>query len=322
MVNNQYKNIYKTIKKYDTIVIARHVGADPDALASQIALRDIIINTFPNKKVYAVGYPASKFKFLGLLDKFDEELYNNSLLIVLDTPDLKRIDNVDPNKFEYVIKIDHHPVVDEYANIEWIDSKSSSTCQMIIELVFNTKLKITKEAAEKLFIGVVSDTNRFMFTYTTSNTFELISKLIKKCNLDFTSLYEALYLRPIKEVKFEGYIANNLTITDNGLAYILLDEDTLKEYEVDSATAGKMINNFNYIDEIIVWAFFSVDKNNDVIRGSIRSRGPIINDVASKFGGGGHIYASGVRIKEEKDIEKLIKDLDKTCKVYKETIIE
>ena len=51
------KTIFRKIKKFDTIVIARHVGADPDALASQIALRDIILNTFPKKKVYAVGNP-------------------------------------------------------------------------------------------------------------------------------------------------------------------------------------------------------------------------------------------------------------------------
>lgn len=315
---NLYKEIYRTIKKYDTIVIARHVGADPDALASEIALRDIIINTFPNKKVYAVGYPASKFKFLGILDKFSEELYNNSLLIVLDTPDLKRIDNVEANKFKYVIKIDHHPIVDKYANIEWIDSKASSTCQMIIELVFNTKLKMTKEAAEKLYIGVVSDTNRFMFSYTSFKTFDLISKLIKKTNIDFTSLYEALYLRQIKEVRFEGYIANNLKISDNGMAYIVIDEDVLNKYEVDSATAGKMINNFNYIEEVLVWAFFSVDKDNDVIRGSIRSRGPIINEVASSFGGGGHIYASGVRIKDISDVDALVTALDNVCKEYKD----
>lgn len=319
-MNNIYKKIYKTISKYDTIIIARHIGADPDALASQIALRDIILNTFPKKKVYAVGYPASKFRFLGLLDKFNEELYQKSLLIVLDTPDLKRIDNVEPNKFEQVIKIDHHPVVDNYANIEWINDKASSTCQMIIELVFNTKLKITKEAAEKLFIGVISDTNRFMFSYTSPKTFELISKLIKKTNIDFTSLYEALYLRPIKEVKFEGYIANNLKISENGLAYIILDDDVLNEFDVDSATAGKMINNFNYIEEILVWAFFSVDKNNDIIRGSIRSRGPIINETASKFGGGGHVYASGIRTKEMSDIDKLIIELDNDCKNYKENM--
>lgn len=314
---NIYKDIYKKIKKYNKIVIARHIGADPDALASQIALRDIILNTFPKKQVYAVGYPASKFKFLGLLDKFSEELYDNALLIVLDTPDLKRIDNVDYSKFNYIIKIDHHPVVDKYANIEWIDDKASSTSQLIIELVFNTKLKITKEAAEKLYIGVVSDTNRFLFSYTSSKTFELISKLIKKTNIDVTSLYEALYLRPLKEVRFEGYIVNNLKISENGFAYIILDDKIISEYNVDIATAGNIVNNFNYIDEVICWAVFSIDKNNDIIRGSIRSRGPVVNEVASHFNGGGHIYASGVRIKTEEEIFNLVAELDKVCSEFK-----
>lgn len=316
-MSNIYKDIYKKIKKYNKIVIARHIGADPDALASQIALRDIILNTFPKKQVYAVGYPASKFKFLGLLDKFSEELYDNALLIVLDTPDLKRIDGVDYSKFNCVIKIDHHPVVDKYANIEWIDDKASSTSQLIIELIFNTKLKITKEAAEKLYIGVVSDTNRFLFTYTTSKTFELISKLIKKTNIDVTSLYEALYLRPLKEVRFEGYIVNNLKISENGFAYIILDDKIINEYNVDIATAGNIVNNFNYIDEVICWAVFSIDKNNDIIRGSIRSRGPIVNEVASHFNGGGHIYASGVRIKTEEEILSLVSELDKVCLEFK-----
>ncbi|MDD3186913.1 MAG: bifunctional oligoribonuclease/PAP phosphatase NrnA [Bacilli bacterium] len=319
MLKNIYKDIYKTIKKYNRIVIARHIGADPDALASQIALRDTILNTFPKKEVYAVGYPASKFKFLGILDKFSEELYENSLLIVLDTPDIKRIDNVDYSRFKQIIKIDHHPLVDQYANIEWIDDKASSTSQMIIELMFNSKLKITKEAAEKLYIGVVSDTNRFLFSYTSSKTFELISKLIKKTNIDVSSLYEALYLRPIKEVKFEGYIANNMIVSENGFAYIMITEEILSEFNVDSATAGNVVNNFNYIDEVICWAVFSIDKNNDIIRCSIRSRGPIINEVASHYNGGGHIYASGVRIKDEADVQKLIVELDEACSIYKTT---
>lgn len=316
MFSNKYKKIYKTIKKFDTIVIARHIGADPDALSSSIALRDIILNTFPNKKVYAVGYPASKFRFLGILDKFNEEFYENSLLIVLDTPDLKRIDGVDPKRFNFVIKIDHHPIVDEYANIELID-ECSSTSQIIIDLVFNTKLKMTKEAAEKLYIGVISDTNRFLFPYTSSKTFALISKLIKKTHIDFTSLYEPLYLRPLKEVKFEGYISNNLIVTESGFAYIIIDEETLSKYDVDSATAGNMVNNFNFIEEIIAWAVFSIDKNNDVVRGSIRSRGPVINEVATHYNGGGHIYASGVRLKEMKEINSLVEELENVCLEYK-----
>ncbi|MDD3392914.1 MAG: bifunctional oligoribonuclease/PAP phosphatase NrnA [Bacilli bacterium] len=318
MTNRLLKTIYKKIKKYDTIVIARHVGPDPDALASQIALRNIILNTFPKKKVYAVGSPASKFKYLGILDKFSEEMYDKSLLITVDIPDKARVDGVNPDRFKESIKIDHHPFVEKFCKYEWIDDTASSAAQMIMELTFNTKLVITKEAAEKLFIGVVADTNRFLFYYTTPKTLDLISTLIKKTGIDFTNLYESLYLRPFKEVKFQGYIANNMTITDNGLAYIYIKEETLKRYDVDSASAGNMVNNFNYIEEIIAWAVFSEDKNNGNIRGSIRSRGPIINKAAAMFNGGGHIYASGVRLKDEHEIEGLIEELNKSCLEYKE----
>ena len=112
-----FKKIYNTIKKYDTIVIARHIGPDPDAVGSSIGLKEIILNTFPNKKVYAVGASASKFKYLGTMDKFSESMYENSLLIVTDTPDKKRVDGVDVSRFKQVIKLDHHPLVDDFGGI-------------------------------------------------------------------------------------------------------------------------------------------------------------------------------------------------------------
>lgn len=318
MCRRIYSKIYKKIKKYDTIVIARHVGADPDGLASQIALRDIILNTFPNKKVYAVGFPASKFKYLGILDKFKEEMYENSLLIVVDTPDKGRVDGADPDKFKDSIKIDHHPFIEEFCKLEWIDADSSSAAQMIVELVFNTKLKMTKEAAEKLFIGIVADTNRFLFYYTTPKTLNLVSKLIETTSLDFTGLYESLYLRSIKEVKFQGYVANHFSITENGLAYIKINDDILKEFDIDAPTARNMVSNFNYIEEILVWVVLTEEKSSDVIKGSIRSRGPIINETASNYNGGGHIYASGVRLNSIEQIPQLVNDLDLVCKKYKE----
>lgn len=307
------KTIFRKIKKFDTIVIARHVGADPDALASQIALRDIILNTFPKKKVYAVGNPASAFKYLGILDKFNEEMYQKSLLICLDVPDAARVDGVDVKLFKDSIKIDHHPFVEKYCNVEWIDDSASSTCQMIMELVLNSKLRITKSAAEKLYIGLVADTNRFLFYYTTTKTFDIVSKIIKLTDIDFTNLYEALYMRPLKEIKFQSYLTTNLKVTDNGLGYIIVTEDILKKFDVDAATAGNMVNKFNYIDEIVAWAVFSVDSKNDTIRGSIRSRGPIINEVAAQFGGGGHKFASGVRLKTIEEVNKMVDSLDRTC---------
>ena len=316
MYKKSYKEILKQIKKYNTIVIARHVGADPDALASQIALKDIIVNNFPLKKVYVVGMPASRFKYLGTLDKLTDEMYENSLLIVTDTPDKKRVDGVDTTRFSKTIKIDHHPFVEKYCDIECINDKASSASQIIIDFAFSMKLKITKEAAEKLYIGIVADTNRFLFSYTTPNTFDLVSKLIKETDINFTSLYDNLYLRSLKELKFQRYIINNMIVTENKFGYIKLTDDVLKKFDVDAATAGNMVNNFNYIEDFVSWAVFTEDKNNDFIRGSIRSRGPIINDVAAKFGGGGHKLASGVRLKNFEEVDKLVEALDLECNKY------
>ena len=311
-----FNKIYRKIKKYNTIVIARHVGADPDALASQIALRDSIKKTFPKKNVYAIGYPASKFKYLGNLDKFQESMYENSLLIVTDTPDKKRIDGADPDRFEYSIKIDHHPFIEKTCKLELIDDTASSASQLVIELIFKSGLKLDKNIAGKLYIGLVADTNRFLFSYTTDKTFSLVSKLVNKTNLNFGPLYDNLYMRPLKEARFQGYITEHMTITEHGLGYILLDEKTLTDFDVDAATAGNMVNNFNYIDEIVAWVVFSYDKSNDTIRGSIRSRGPIINEVASHFNGGGHIFASGVRLKTNEEVDALVQELDEVCDKY------
>ncbi len=316
MYKKLYKEILKQIKKYNTIVIARHVGADPDALASQIALKDIIVNNFPLKKVYVVGMPASRFKYLGTLDKLTDEMYENSLLIVTDTPDKKRVDGVDTTRFSKTIKIDHHPFVEKYCDIECINDKASSASQIIIDFAFSMKLKIPKEAAEKLYIGIVADTNRFLFSYTTPNTFDLVSKLIKETDINFTSLYDNLYLRSLKELKFQSYIINNMIVTENKFGYIKLTDDVLKKFDVDAATAGNMVNNFNYIEDFVSWAVFTEDKNNDFIRGSIRSRGPIINEVAAKFGGGGHKLASGVRLKNFEEVDKLVEALDLECNKY------
>ena len=224
-----YNTIIDKIKEFDTIVIVRHVGVDPDALCSQLALRDAIKLTFPQKKVLAIGTGSAKFTHFGKLDRVEK--VDNALLIICDTPDRKRIDFSSYNleNFLYSIKIDHHPFIENYCTIEHIDDSASSASQLIMELIFNTKLKITKEIAQKLYIGLVSDTNRFLFSYTTPKTFDLVSRLIHETNLEISELYEKLYTRPIREVRFEGYIANNLEITPNGLGYIKLDDDILTE---------------------------------------------------------------------------------------------
>lgn len=312
------KEIYKKIKEYKKIVLARHVGADPDALGSTLGLKDIILNTFKDKEVYAVGVYSSKFKFMGKTDDISKVDISDALLIVLDTPNIVRIDGVDDiNKFSYVIKIDHHPLIDDFGDIQWIEEDASSVCQMLIELVYDTRLKMCPEGAKKLFMGVVSDTNRFLFDYTSPKTFNLVYKLVNDTKIEFTKLYDDLYERPLCEVRLQGYIEQNMKVSIDGFAYIKLTDEILKKFGVDAASSGNIVNSLNNIKEILVWVIFTEDKKNDVIRVNARSRGPVISKVLEKYGGGGHALASGARLKEEKEIKNVIKDLEETCKNYK-----
>lgn len=315
-----FNEIISKIEEYDTIVIARHIGVDPDALCCQLAFRDSIKLTYPEKKVLAIGTGSAKFTQLGRLDRLEK--VKDALLIVVDTPDKKRVDSVDFSQFSYSIKIDHHPFVEKYCELELIEDTATSSCEIIMELILETNLQCNKEIAELLYSGLVSDSNRFLFNSCTYKTFSMVSKYLEKYNFDLADIYRKLYLRPINEVRLEGYISLNMNVTENNLGYAVISEDVIKEFSVDSASAGNMVNNFNFIKEVLVWCTITEDLKNDQYRISIRSRGPEINRIAEKFNGGGHKFASGVRVKTLDEAMKVMKELDLALLEYNKRISE
>lgn len=315
-----YKKIFKAIKSYDNIVIARHVGIDPDAMASQVALRDSIRLTFPDKHVYAIGNGTVRFNFMGHLDRgMDYDKMDKVLLIVLDTPDKRRVDMEDVTHYEYSIKIDHHPFIEEFCDLELIDDEKSSASEMIYDLISETKLVLNKEICEILYAGMVADTNRFLFNNSKSQTFKTVSDMLDLYDLDITKVYKNLYQRPMSEIRMFGYMASNMKITENGVGYIKVSDEILNKFGVDSATCGNLINEFNSVKELLVWITATEDVKNSVIRVSIRSCGPVINKVAEKFGGGGHALASGVKLPSFLEVDDLISNLDVLCSEYIES---
>ena len=313
-----FNDIYNLIVKYQKIRLARHVGADPDAVGSTMSLKNSILLTFPDKDVKLLGNGSNRFSYFGKFDKV-EEIEDNTLLIVCDTPDIKRIDGVpDITKFSDVIKIDHHPFIEKFSenSLEYIDINSSSASEMVLKLINDTPLLMDEVIASQIFWGIISDTNRFMFNNSSPETFHLIGNLVSKYQLNINKLYEPLYLRPIEEIRLEGYIASNMQITEHGVGFIKLTDQILNEFQTDAAAPGNMIGNFNYIDKIYVWIFITEDIKNNNYRISIRSRGPIVNKVAEKYHGGGHNFASGARITDINEADLLIKELDETLEKY------
>ena len=82
--------------------------------------------------------------------------------------------------------------------------------------------------------------------------------------------------------------------------------------------SANMVNDFSNIDEFVVWLFVTYDAKNALYKVNIRSRGPVINEIAAKYNGGGHKFASGVRNTDKSQIEELLKDLSEACREYLE----
>ncbi|MEG2621073.1 MAG: bifunctional oligoribonuclease/PAP phosphatase NrnA [Bacilli bacterium] len=310
------KKILGLIKKYKKIIIARHVGGDPDALGSTFALKEIILKNFPNKEVYVVGASIARFKMFGHHDKITDDTCVNSLLITLDIPDVRRIDGIDINKFKDIVKIDHHPEIDKFSDVKLIDETASSASEIVARWCYKCNLKMPKAAAENIFMGIVADTNRFLFQGTTSSTYKLVGRLIDETKINTSELYGQLYSKPMSEVRLEGYISQNMIVTKNKVGYIKILDSTLKEFKVDSASVGSIMNDYNYIDELLCWVIFTEDLKMEVIRTSARSRGPIINKMFEQYNGGGHIYACGAKLKSFNEADEIVDKLNDLCEEY------
>ena len=316
MNKDKLKSIYSEIRKFKTIYIVRHIGPDPDAVASEVALRDTIKLTFPSKEVYSIGTSVARFKYIGKLDKVSSFDYENSLVITLDLPNISRVDGLNLEKFKNVIKIDHHPFVEKIGYLEYIDEKATSTCEILLDLVNNTKLKMNEHIAKTLMIGIISDSNRFLFYPSDEKILYKVADLVKKYKLNLQEIYDEIYKKPMSELRLMGYIASNLKVTKNKFAYIILENDIVNSFNADASSASNMVNDFGNIEEFIAWMFVTKDVKNDLFKVNIRSRGPIINEGAAKYNGGGHKFSSGARIKTMEELEMLINDLDNICKKY------
>lgn len=307
------KQIIETIKDFDTIIIHRHVRPDPDAYGSQGGLAEIIRTSFPEKKVYTVGQGEKSLTFLRTMDEVPDELFAQALVIVCDTANEERVDDQRYKNGAKIIKIDHHPNVDPYGDLLWVDTTASSVSEMIYELFLEGKdlgLKMNEEGARLLFAGIVGDTGRFLFPSTSQKTFEYAGKLIQY-GFDRSILFNSLYEMDAHVLKLQGYVLQNFSMDKNGAASIKLTGTILDKYEVTASEASLLVGTLGSVKGIKAWVFFIEEPAE--IRVRLRSKGPIVNELARQYNGGGHPMAAGASIKQWSEADEIIAKLQKIC---------
>ena len=135
-----FKTILAKIKAYDTIIIHRHMKPDPDALGSQVGLKEMITSNFPQKTVKVTGYNEPSLSWLAQMDDVSDKDYEGALVIVVDTANLPRIDDQRYLNGNFLIKIDHHPDEDHYGDLSYVDTKASSASEIITDFALQNQL--------------------------------------------------------------------------------------------------------------------------------------------------------------------------------------
>lgn len=304
--------VFELIERYEIITIFRHVSPDSDALGSQFGLKQWIIDQYPNKQVYALGYDkSSKEQYFPPMDTVTNDNITKSLAIVLDTANSARIDDARWKLAQCKIKIDHHIIVEQYGDIELVDDLFGATCEILTYLFEKNGCTLSACAAQYLYGGLIADTLRFSISTIKPRTFRLAAYLLE-AGVDVAKANEENFSTSLKLYRFETYLRDSFIQKEN-VAYSILYKEDYERFSLSFHEAKEKVFIMSGVHEFEAWALFienGVDEAGHVLfNGSLRSKRKTINDIANKYGGGGHRFACGVKGLTLDKIEALIQDI-------------
>lgn len=291
--------IIEAIKKYNKFLITAHINLEGDSLGSQLAAKQLL-DALGKTSVIVDNDPVPEhYKFLpaagGISNKIDKSIDFEAVLI-LDCPTLKRIGRVRDliTKDKFVINIDHHISNEKFGSVNWVEPNASSAGEMIYRLFKEMGVGLTKETALALYIAILTDTGSFNYENTSSITHEIAGELLGY-GLDPARVSEDVYERKsIADIKFLGLVLSTLKLNkSDDVAYLEVTKSMMKETGAEPSKAEGFVNYARSINNVKVAVIFR-EETDGKINVSFRSKGEVdVNKIASAFGGGGHVKASG-----------------------------
>jgi len=307
-----FQKILEQIEKYNSIVIFGHDFPDGDCFGSQIGLKESILLTYPEKKVFVVGSGIRRFEsIIGKIDDIEDSIIEESLAILVDANDLSRAEDSRIYKAKAWVKFDHHIENGKFTEGPFVVCENAnSTCEVILDFIRQMNLKYNKTVCNALYLGILTDSARFQFIDDFIKAFSDASWLCSN-GADPKALTKILQMTNEYSIAFKGYVYSHYKKTKNGVIYAYLKADELKKFNLSIYKAVTMVNLISNVVGYPVWAFFCENEQKDC-KIEFRSSGPAVQPIATKYGGGGHRNAAGCLLHDfnESKLKKILKDLD------------
>ena len=302
------KALKEIIDSSKTFFLTIHMIPDADACGSMLCFAEFLKGK--GKKVYMYSHDKLNNALMTLpgvkdvKDKIILKVFDTAVFFECSVPQRSGID-ISDFRFRKTISIDHHITAERYADLNIIYPDYPSTSEIIYSVIKKMGASITPTMAVNLYAGIITDTGRFQYPQTRPQTLKIVSNLMS-LGIDFYRINEVFFNRTTyKNLKLLSVALSSLEI-DNSIASMVIKESDFKKYKANFTDTDNIINYPMMLEDVL--AVFLIKEDSEKYSVTFRSKKNIdVSYVASRFGGGGHITASGFKIpkKEIKDIEIL-----------------
>lgn len=311
----KFKNF---IDKANTIAISAHINPDGDALGSALGLRKSLELYGKKAEVIKISQVDDYLKFLPQLENYkDPSEKEYDLFIIVDCSEFDRIDKAIEicKRSKKVLVIDHHKGGSIKTDLNIIHSDSPASCELVYEIIKRLNLPIDKEIATLLYAGLVTDTNRFLYSNISELTFYTAADLYK-IGADFEMIYKNLYQnKEISKLQFENHLLNKVEFK-KPYALVGVSQKLCQEFGVQMGDSESVVNMLRDLKGIEVACLVKEYGENEY-KISLRSKDYLdVSEIARNNGGGGHVRASGFTL----NTDSMDKALNIMRKILEEAI--
>jgi phosphoesterase RecJ-like protein len=318
------REISKVIIESNRIGITFHTSSDGDAIGSALGLLNALREMGKDSYIISREVIQDNLSFLPLGHEIDGNTKaprsGTDLVIVLDCGNVDRI-CADLDRYEDVIvNIDHHITNEKFGDYNYVDNKAAATTELIylllkeLNILFDKKTEAIQKIGTCIYTGLVTDTGSFRHANVTQRTHSIAGELIS-CGVNNTRIHNSLFdNKAFNKVKLMGEALTNLKLLCRGkVSYIELSIKTLEFFGLANVDTSDIISIALSIENVEVAVI--VKEVEDGVKASLRSKNKVdVRRVAESLGGGGHIKASGLKLKGsslEEAKEAIIKNIEK-----------
>ncbi|MBN1694672.1 bifunctional oligoribonuclease/PAP phosphatase NrnA [candidate division WOR-3 bacterium] len=316
-----WQEVFELINSNQNFLIVSHKNPDGDSLGSEIALALALMKLEKKVYIYNSDPPPerySKFPKASLIQT-EKKNFKEDVIIFVDCAEIDRIgkikENIDFSKPS--INIDHHIGNTKFGTINLIKPDYSSTAEIIYKLIKN-EIPMDKEIATYLYIGILTDTGAFRYPNTTSHSLRVASELVEY-GVTASQVSEFIWFTdPEARIKLLGDVLHTMNLYDK-ISIMYVTKEMLEKHRAKEEDTEEFIDYGLSIKGIETAAIIK-EREDGTLKVSLRSKNNIpVQELAAKYGGGGHRTASGFTVKKELEPFKkeLRKELEELVEKYK-----